>query len=71
MDVDCAPDSIPAGEVAEIDTSTPHWFTSLGPRPAEVLALVGTQGERMRLRVRDRSGYRSLGPIAAGTPLSG
>jgi transcriptional regulator with XRE-family HTH domain len=40
------------GEVAEIDNSTPHWFAALGPRPAEVLALVGAQGEQMRLRVR-------------------
>lgn len=34
------------GEAAEFDTRTPHWIGSAGPRPAELLALFGVQGER-------------------------
>ncbi len=41
-----------AGEVAEFDTRTPHWFASAGPGAAEVLALFGPQGERMHVRAR-------------------
>ncbi len=41
-----------AGEVAEFDTRTPHWFGSAGSRPAEVLVLFGPQGERMHVRAR-------------------
>jgi transcriptional regulator with XRE-family HTH domain len=44
-----------AGEVAEFDTRTPHWFGGAGPGPAEVLALFGPQGERMHVRARPRS----------------
>jgi transcriptional regulator with XRE-family HTH domain len=43
-----------AGEVAEFDTRTPHWFGNPGPEPAEVLALFGPQGERMHVRARPR-----------------
>ena len=43
-----------AGEVAEFDTRTPHWFGSAGPEPAEVLTLFGPQGERMHVRARPR-----------------
>ncbi len=35
-----------AGEVAEFDTSEPHWFGSTGEEPAEVLSLFGPHGER-------------------------
>ena len=41
-----------AGEVAEFDTHTPHWFGSAGPRPVELLTLFGPQGERMHVRAR-------------------
>jgi transcriptional regulator with XRE-family HTH domain len=44
-----------AGEVAEFDTRTPHWFGSDGPEPAELLVLFGPQGERMHIRARPRS----------------
>ena len=45
-----------AGEAAEFDTRTPHWFTSAGGRPTEFLALFGRQGERAHLRARPRAG---------------
>jgi len=38
------------GEVAEFDTSEPHWFGSTGEEPAEVLSIFGRPGERMRHR---------------------
>jgi transcriptional regulator with XRE-family HTH domain len=41
-----------AGEAAEFDTHTPHWFTSAGPGPVELLVLFGPQGERLHLRAR-------------------
>jgi hypothetical protein len=44
-----------AGEVAEFDTRTPHWFGSAGPETAEVLTLFGPQGERIHVRARPRS----------------
>jgi transcriptional regulator with XRE-family HTH domain len=44
-----------AGEVAEFDTRTPHWFGSAGPEPAELLVLFGPQGERMHIRARPRN----------------
>ena len=44
-----------AGEVAEFDTRTPHWFGSAGPEPAEVLTLFGPQGERIHVRAHPRS----------------
>jgi transcriptional regulator with XRE-family HTH domain len=39
-----------AGEVAEFDTRTPHWFGSTGDHPVEVLSVFGPQGERMQRR---------------------
>jgi len=47
-----------AGEVAEFDTRVPHWFGSDGEVPAEVLSILGRQGERMHVRARSRSGPR-------------
>lgn len=44
-----------AGEAAEFDTRTPHWFGSAGPEPAELLVLFGPQGERMHIRARPRN----------------
>src|SRR5699024_2810642 len=43
-----------AGEVAEFDTHTPHWFGAAGDRPVELLSLFGPQGERMHVRARPR-----------------
>ena len=43
-----------AGEVAEFDTHTPHWFSSAGPNRVELLILFGPQGERMHVRARTR-----------------
>lgn len=44
-----------AGEVAEFDTRTPHWFSSAGPGPAEVLCLFGPQGEHLHVRAQHRA----------------
>ncbi len=41
-----------AGDVAEFDTRTPHWFDNPGPEVAEVLGLFGPQGERLHVRAR-------------------
>ena len=43
-----------AGEVAEFDTRTPHWFGNPGPDEAELLSLLGPQGERMHVRARPK-----------------
>jgi mannose-6-phosphate isomerase-like protein (cupin superfamily) len=40
------------GEVAEFDTTVPHWMGSAGPDPVELLVLFGQQGERAHLRAR-------------------
>jgi len=40
------------GEAAEFDTHVPHWFSSAGDQPAELLSLFGPQGERAHLRAR-------------------
>ena len=40
------------GEVAEFDTTVPHWMGSAGPDPVELLVLFGRQGERAHLRAR-------------------
>jgi transcriptional regulator with XRE-family HTH domain len=39
-----------AGEAAEFDTRTPHWFGATGSGPVEFLSLVGRQGERAHVR---------------------
>jgi len=44
-----------AGEAAEFDTRVPHWIGSALERPAELLTLVGPQGERAHLRVSKTS----------------
>jgi len=43
------------GEVAEFDTRVPHWFGSNGKVPAEVLSVLGRQGERMHVRAKPKS----------------
>ncbi|MEU5566748.1 helix-turn-helix domain-containing protein [Micromonospora musae] len=45
-----------AGEAAEFDTRTPHWFGSTSAGPVEFLSLVGRQGERVHVRAAPRSG---------------
>lgn len=34
-----------AGEVAEFDTRTPHWFGADGEHDAEILTIFGTNGD--------------------------
>ncbi len=41
-----------AGEAAEFDTRTPHWFGAADDKPVEILSLFGKQGERAHLRAR-------------------
>ncbi|MFI6316813.1 helix-turn-helix domain-containing protein [Nonomuraea sp. NPDC050556] len=53
-----------AGEVAEFDTRTPHWFGSTGRGEVEVLSLYGRRGER--IRVRARPSIRSRSARSAG-----
>jgi transcriptional regulator with XRE-family HTH domain len=43
------------GEAAEFDTRLPHWFGTLGDSPAEVLNLLGRQGERIHTRAKPTS----------------
>lgn len=45
---------LPAGEAAEFDTSTPHWFGRADDRAVEFLSLFGRQGERMHVRASSR-----------------
>ncbi len=44
-----------AGEVAEFDTRTPHWFGATSTGPVEFLSLVGPQGERVHVRAVQRA----------------
>ena len=41
---------LPAGEAAEFDTHTPHWFGRAGDESVEFLSLFGRQGERIHVR---------------------
>ncbi|MGB9034237.1 MAG: XRE family transcriptional regulator [Paeniglutamicibacter sp.] len=43
---------LPAGEAAEFDTRTPHWFGRADNNAVEFLSLFGPQGERMHVRAR-------------------
>jgi len=43
-----------AGEAAEFDTRTPHWFGATAAGPVEFLSLVGRQGERAHVRAAPR-----------------
>ncbi|MDO5863552.1 MULTISPECIES: helix-turn-helix domain-containing protein [Paenarthrobacter] len=43
-----------AGEAAEFDTRTPHWFASATSKPVELLTLFGQQGERIHLRAKPK-----------------
>lgn len=44
-----------AGEAAEFDTRTPHWFAATSAGPVEYLSLIGRQGERAHIRATTRS----------------
>jgi transcriptional regulator with XRE-family HTH domain len=44
------------GEVAEFDTTVPHWFGSTGDQPAEILSIFGRPGERMTVRTTPPQG---------------
>ena len=41
-----------AGEAAEFDTRTPHWFGATSAGPVEFLSLIGRNGERAHIRAR-------------------
>ncbi len=43
-----------AGEAAEFDTHTPHWFGCVNAKPVELLVLFGPQGERVHVRTAPR-----------------
>lgn len=45
---------LPAGEAAEFDTRTPHWFGRADTAAVEFLSLFGPQGERMHVRATQR-----------------
>ncbi|HEX3392976.1 MAG TPA: XRE family transcriptional regulator [Acidimicrobiales bacterium] len=47
-----------AGEAAEFDTRTPHWFGAADEQAVEFLSLFGKQGERAHLRARPAKGAR-------------
>lgn len=49
-----------AGEVAEFDTSVPHWFGAAGARPVEILSVLSRPGEHMHVRAAQakRAGKR-------------
>jgi transcriptional regulator with XRE-family HTH domain len=42
------------GEVAEFDTSLPHWFGPADDQPVEILSVHGSHGERMHVRAAPR-----------------
>ncbi|RNE49804.1 helix-turn-helix domain-containing protein [Corynebacterium alimapuense] len=43
---------MPAGEAAEFDTRTPHWFGRADEHGVEFLSLFGPQGERLHVRAK-------------------
>ncbi|POX39088.1 helix-turn-helix domain-containing protein [Streptomyces sp. Ru72] len=45
-----------AGEAAEFDTRTQHWFGATSAGPVEYLSLIGKQGERAHIRAAPRQG---------------
>lgn len=48
-----------AGEAAEFDTRTPHWFGATGAGPVEYLSLVGRQGQRAHIRASQPVAFRN------------
>ncbi|SDQ07000.1 helix-turn-helix domain-containing protein [Quadrisphaera sp. DSM 44207] len=57
-----------AGEVAEFDTRTPHAMANPGSEPAELLLLVGPQGERAHVRARPKRSRAEDDAPPAGSP---
>ena len=43
-----------AGEAAEFDCRTPHWFGTANGEAVEFLSIFGSQGERMHVRARPK-----------------
>jgi transcriptional regulator with XRE-family HTH domain len=43
------------GDVAEFDTTEPHWFGSTGEGPVEMISIFGRPGERMTIRTPPRA----------------
>ncbi|MEV0807198.1 XRE family transcriptional regulator [Micromonospora sp. NPDC050200] len=54
--------TLEAGEVAEFDTRTPHWFGNPQDTPLEILSLFGPQGERLHVRARPAPVRRDTDP---------
>jgi transcriptional regulator with XRE-family HTH domain len=50
--------TLQAGEVAEFDTSIPHWFGPAGTRTVEVLSILRRPGERMPVTAATRRTVR-------------
>jgi transcriptional regulator with XRE-family HTH domain len=48
-----------AGEVAEFDTSEPHWFGPANDQVVEILHLFGPQGEKAHVRARPNASVNS------------
>jgi len=48
------------GEVAEFDTSLPHWFGPAGDHPVEILSLLGRHGEHIHVRATPRQKTNNL-----------
>jgi transcriptional regulator with XRE-family HTH domain len=42
------------GEVAEFDTSVPHWFGAAGGHAVEILSILSREGERIHVRAQPR-----------------
>lgn len=61
---------LPAGEAAEFDTHTPHWFGRADIDAVEFLSLFGPQGERMHVRARPATTKRPRRPRPEPSPRS-
>ena len=55
------------GEVAEFDTSLPHWFGPAGDQPVEILSLLGRHDEHIHVRAAPRRQDRQ--PVIVASPL--
>jgi len=61
---------LPAGEAAEFDTTTPHWFGRTGAGAVEFLSLFGRQGERIHVRASTASNRSRRGSPATAPSRS-
>lgn len=59
-----------AGEAAEFDTRTPHWFGATSSGPVEFLSLIGKQGERAHVRAAPKQRLADQMDSAASGLLS-